>query len=460
MAELHVQKKGKKQDDSGIGSVLDFLLANARVVLGVGGAAMLGIATLAVKRLIDRAASPPEEKEAEEKLEEKSFEETWKEAVLLKASPKFSRKPNRIDLGEAISPPEPSEPVSICTEQREPADELKKLPICFTLQEQLLHYSTHRASASGSQEQLGSHLVLDIMSELQDFLRAKHPHMPFSALQLGGVFGSCLSFSCSDHCCFSLPLALEPDLWQFIPGHETILNDAQFWMVRRTDLEYAARGSSPWDRFMVGGYLSSRTIVESLHRSIMVCINWPAIGAMLDCIIQPVIAPNDLKLEVTHSKLKLIIHILPTVAMGDVMLLAHHHPNAPGENLWQQSFYKEEIRRLQELDDEDGGVRRLCFRILQEICRDNPDLSLLSAAHLRNAILHLSDSTSDWTEPQLADRFLQVIGELIGYLEEGVLPGYFNSRANLFSCLRERDIEELGFGLFQVFSEPESVLKT
>lgn len=43
-------RKGKK-DDNGIGTAIDFVLANARLVLGVGGAAMLGIATLAVKRV-------------------------------------------------------------------------------------------------------------------------------------------------------------------------------------------------------------------------------------------------------------------------------------------------------------------------------------------------------------------------------------------------------------------------
>lgn len=44
-------KRGKRQDDSGLGSVLDVLLANARLVLGVSGAAVLAIATLAVKRV-------------------------------------------------------------------------------------------------------------------------------------------------------------------------------------------------------------------------------------------------------------------------------------------------------------------------------------------------------------------------------------------------------------------------
>lgn len=49
------ERKGKK-DDNGIGTAIDFVLSNARLVLGVGGAAMLGIATLAVKRV--SACSP------------------------------------------------------------------------------------------------------------------------------------------------------------------------------------------------------------------------------------------------------------------------------------------------------------------------------------------------------------------------------------------------------------------
>lgn len=48
------QRKGKK-DDNGIGTAIDFVLSNARLVLGVGGAAMLGIATLAVKRVSEHA---------------------------------------------------------------------------------------------------------------------------------------------------------------------------------------------------------------------------------------------------------------------------------------------------------------------------------------------------------------------------------------------------------------------
>jgi len=51
MAGVNGDRKGKKGDDNGIGTAIDFMLSNAKLVLGVGGAAMLGIATLAVKRV-------------------------------------------------------------------------------------------------------------------------------------------------------------------------------------------------------------------------------------------------------------------------------------------------------------------------------------------------------------------------------------------------------------------------
>lgn len=53
MAGVNGDRKGKK-DDNGIGTAIDFMLSNAKLVLGVGGAAMLGIATLAVKRVSAR----------------------------------------------------------------------------------------------------------------------------------------------------------------------------------------------------------------------------------------------------------------------------------------------------------------------------------------------------------------------------------------------------------------------
>ncbi|XP_072273092.1 mitochondrial dynamics protein MID49, partial [Pyxicephalus adspersus] len=413
------------------------------------------------QRLIDRAASPPDEKDPELKVEQKSIEESWKEAVLLKASPKHVRKAKRADLSASLPPPEHMQttkvPEAAATQENVPND-VKKTPICFTLQEMLLEYYRTEACLPESQTEAVRQLVLDIRRELQDFLRTKHPEMPFSNLQLGGSLGDGRPVASLDHACLLLPLTLESHLWTFVPGQATILNDPQFWMIKRVNLEYTARGSSPWDRFMLGGYLSTRTIVESLHKIIVGSINWPAIGTMLDCHIKPVINSDDLKLEVTHRDFTLMIDILPTAETKDTVLLAYAPSTAPTENLWHRSFYRDETSQLQDLDNGDSGVRQKCFQILKSLCQTRCGLTQLSSTHLRHVLLHINKEPSDWTEAALSDRFMQTIEALIGFLDQGSLPCYFDNAVNLFSCLTENDIDDIGYGLFQIFSQPESLL--
>ncbi|XP_066432762.1 mitochondrial dynamics protein MID49 isoform X2 [Eleutherodactylus coqui] len=456
MAEMQLSKKGKKSDD-GIGTMVDFLLANARLVLGVGGAAMLGIATLAVKRLIDRAASPPEEK-----VEEKTIEESWKEAVLMKASPKLQRKATRSDLSSALPAPEPDPPVTdVAASSSDPPQPpaAEKTPMCLTVRETLLHYYTHKAVVPEDKTQVARQLLMDIVSELQDFLKAKHPEMPFFAMQLGGSLGNGLPVTSLDQAYVLLPLMLEPDLWTFVPGQETILNDPLFWMIKRVNLEYTARGSSLWDRYMLGGYLSTRMIMESLHKTITASINWPSIGTVLECNVWPVVAAHDLRLEVVHQDFRVTINVLPMAETKDVVLLAYPHSTAPSENLWRRSYYREEILRLQELDSNDSGIRQKCLHILRSIGHQRSGLGQLSPTHLRHVLLHVSNDSSDWSESSIADRFLQIIESLIGYLGSGTLPCYFNEEVNLFSHLTEEEIDEIGCGLYQIFSDPSSLLR-
>uniref|UniRef100_A0A2K6UL74 Mitochondrial elongation factor 2 n=1 Tax=Saimiri boliviensis boliviensis TaxID=39432 RepID=A0A2K6UL74_SAIBB len=103
MAEFS-QKRGKRRGDEGLGSVVDFLLANARLVLGVGGAAVLGIATLAVKRFIDRATSPRDEDDTKG--------DSWKELSLLKSTPHLQPRPPPAAPSQPVLPliPSPSAP--------------------------------------------------------------------------------------------------------------------------------------------------------------------------------------------------------------------------------------------------------------------------------------------------------------------------------------------------------------
>ncbi|XP_068002651.1 mitochondrial dynamics protein MID49 [Melanerpes formicivorus] len=457
MAEF-TRQRGKRQDDSGLGSVLDLLLANARLVLGVSGAAVLAIATLVVKRLIDRATSPRDD--GDPKAEQKTLEESWQDLALIKATPKPPKKQRREDLSAPLlSPARPPVPEpKVCTAPLETPQVESNPPRCLTLQEKLLsHYSSWLALSKG-QASLTPQLARSICTQLQNFLRSKCPELPFGSLFLSGPLLDGLGALSADHIHFMLPVVLEPTLWSLIPGEDTVVRNPRYWMIKRTDLEYFPRGSSPWDRFMVGQYLSSNALNESLHKMLVASINWPAIGSLLGSLIHPVVASRELKLEVKHDQAELSITLFPTVEMeGKVLLSAP--PEGLVENLWLESFARAEAWKVRELDAGDSGARQLCLRLLDGVCRTHPTLHKLSGSPLTHAVLHLSATTSDWAEESLADRFQQVLEELVGYLERGVLPSYFNPKINLLCELLEEEIDEMGFMLYRALSEPELLLK-
>ncbi|XP_044513516.1 mitochondrial dynamics protein MID49 isoform X2 [Gracilinanus agilis] len=455
MAEFS-QKRGKHRDEDPLSSAVDFLLANARLVLGVGGAAVLGIATLAVKRLIDRATSPPDKDDGKE--EQKSIEESWQELSLLKAStrrPKQRRDDLSQPLPSSAQAPHVPEPAAVTVSKLLSPN--PPPPLCLTLQERLLTYYQNHVVVSESDITLATQLAGDIAQELQSYLHVKFPELPFGDLSLSSPLHDGLEAVAADRTCLLVPLVLEPNLWNFIPGEDTIANDPYYWVIRRTELEYFPRGSSPWDRFMVGGYLSSSVILEVLRKVLVGSVNWPAIGSMMDCLIRPGVASEELLLDVQHDQLELSIAIFPTAASEERSLLAKPQEGLL-ENLWQQDFYQAETSKLQELDSADSGVRRLCLQLLQGICKHHPSLNRLGINHLAEVILHLSETETDWAEDSLADRFQQVITELIGYLEEGSLPCYFNQHINLFSSLQEWEIDDMGFALYNAVTAPELLL--
>ncbi|KAF2983596.1 hypothetical protein EK904_010296, partial [Melospiza melodia maxima] len=442
--------------------VFDVLLANARLVLGVSGAAVLAIATLAVKRvrlgwasghqkgaqeswvgpsvpqisrfapemLIDRATSPRDE--GDPKAEQKSLEDSWQDLALIKTTPKPAKKQRREDLSEPLL--SPARPV-----------------------EKLLSHSSQLAVPE-FQVSLVPQLARSICSQLQNFLRSKFPELPFGRLSLSGALLDGLEVLAADHVHLMLPLLLDSGLWSLIPGEDTVVRNPQYWMIKRIDLGYFPRGCSPWDRFMVGRYLSSSVLNETLHKLLVASINWPAIGGLLGCAIHPVVASRELKLEVKHDQVDLSITLLPVVEMEDKVLLAVP-PEGPVENLWLESFYRAEVSRLKELDAADSGARQLCLRILSGVCKRQPRLHKLGGSPLSHLILQLSDTTSDWAQESLADRFQQVLEELVASLEKGVLPCYFNPKINLFSGLLEEEIDGMGFVLYRAITEPEVLLK-
>uniref|UniRef100_G1T474 Mitochondrial elongation factor 1 n=1 Tax=Oryctolagus cuniculus TaxID=9986 RepID=G1T474_RABIT len=388
------ERKGKK-DDNGIGTAIDFVLSNARLVLGVGGAAMLGIATLAVKRMYDRAISAPTSPTRLSHSGKRSWEEpTWM------GSPRLLNRDMKTGLSrslqtlptdaaafdaDAFCPPRPK-PLA-----RKGQVDLKKSRLRMSLQEKLLSYYRNRAAIPAGEQARAKQAAVDICAELRGFLRAKLPDMPLRDMYLSGSLYDDLQVVTADHIQLIVPLVLEQNLWSCIPGEDTIMNVPGFCLVRRENPEYFPRGSSYWDRCVVGGYLSPKAVADTFEKVVAGSINWPAIGSLLDYVIRPAPPPEALTLEVQYERDKhLVIDFLPSVTLGDTVLVARPHRLAQHDNLWRLSLRPAETARLRALDQADAGCRALCLKILKAICKCTPALGHLTASQLTNVILHLA----------------------------------------------------------------------
>lgn len=454
MAEFS-QKRGKQRGDEGLGSAVDFLLANARLVLGVGGAAVLGIATLAVKRLIDRATNPRDEDDAKG--------DSWKELSLLKATPHQQPRPPPAALSQPVSPVAPtlSTPVGPThTHSQMPPEPSSPVPLCLTFQEKLLAFERDHVVIPEAHVVLAKQLAGDIALELQAYLKSKFPELPFGALVPGGPLYDGLQAGAAEHVHLLAPLALEPGLWSLVPGVDTVARDPRCWAVRRTQLEFHPRGRSPWDRFLVGGYLSSRVLLELLRKALTASVNWPAIGSLLGCLIHPNVASEELLLEVQHERLEFTVAVhmvVPGASSDDHLLLAWPLEGLAG-NLWLQDLYPVEAAKLRTLDEQDVGTRRRLLLLLCGVCRSHPALVQLGRSHLTQVVLRLCDEEVSWAEEALSERFLQALKLLVCSLEQASLPCHFNPSVNLLGSLQEEDIDDIGYVLYSGLQAPEGLL--
>ncbi|XP_055367726.1 mitochondrial dynamics protein MID49 isoform X2 [Betta splendens] len=349
--------------------------------------------------------------------------------------------------------------------QSKPEPKLKRIQLSvLTLQDRLQQFYHTRAALAPREVQRAQTLALDICTEIQGFLHNRHPDMPLGEMSLGGSLLDDLQVVSADHACLLVPLQLEASLWRLIPGEETLLTHPLHWMVRRINLEYFPKGRSYWDRYLVGGYLSSEAVVNMFSKCVLETMNWPSISSTMDCIVRPVLGGPDLILEIRPGDDKgaahcsdqpLFISMLPVLREGDVVLTAEPDLTSPWVNAWHLSLYPWETQRLAQLDSADDGCRRHTLKVLKAVCRLSPALRPLEAAPLANLILHLSDGEGDWSEVSLDVRFQQCITELIGYLEQGALHSYFKPAVNLLSSLSEDQVDQMGFMLYCAVSEPE-----
>ncbi|CAH2312277.1 mitochondrial dynamics MID51 [Pelobates cultripes] len=456
------EKKGKK-DDNGIGTAIDFVLSNARLVLGVGGAAMLGIATLAVKRMYDRAISAP----ASPSRSSQSGKRSWEEPSWLGSSTRLLNKDMKTNVSRSLQtlPTDPSvfesEPVHPKPPARKSQADLKKTRLKFSLQEKLFTYYKKHVAIPPTEQSCAKQAAIDICAELHNFIRSKFSDMPLRDMHLSGSLYDDLQVVRADHIQLMVPLSVEKNLWSCVPGEETILNLPGFCLLRRENLEYFPRGTSYWDRCVVGGYLCPKAVVATFEKVVAGSINWPAIGSMLGYVIRPVVPSDSLILEVQYEEnQRLFIDFLPLVALEDKTAVAKSHRLPRYGNMWRLSQRAAETAALIGKDQQDGGCRSLCLRILKAICRYNLPITHLTASHLTNILLHICEKESDWSQGALADRFLHALKETVSYLEMGELPSAVDPKVNLFSELTAEEVDEMGYFLYCSLTEPEVLLRT
>ncbi|EHB04424.1 Smith-Magenis syndrome chromosome region candidate gene 7 protein-like protein [Heterocephalus glaber] len=244
-------------------------------------------------------------------------------------------------------------------------------------------------------------------------------------------------------------------------GQDTIVNVPGFFLVHHENPEYFPCGSSYWDRCVVGGYLSPKTVADTFEKVVAGSISWPAIGSLLDYVIRPALPPEALMLEAQYEPdSHLVIDFLPSVTLDDTVLVTRPHQLAQYDNLWWLSLHPAESARLWALDQADLGCQYLCLKILKAICKSTPALGHLTASQLTNVNLHLAQEEADWSPYVLADHFLPDLRGLICYLEAGVLPSALNPKVNLLAELTPEEIDELGYTLYCSLSEPRVLLQT
>ncbi|CAF98153.1 unnamed protein product [Tetraodon nigroviridis] len=200
----------RRRGEDGVATVINFLLSNARLVLGVGGAAILGIATLAVKR-VERAGRAADDEKVEQKI-----------SGLVSASPPLTQKGREGARINRVAKTTKQQKADLCQPPRSSLEtqpnsdpKPKKLQLCvLTLQERLQQFYHSRAALAPHEVQRAQALALDICTEVQGFLHRRHPDMPLGEMSIGGSLLDNLQVVCADHACLLVPLELEASLWR------------------------------------------------------------------------------------------------------------------------------------------------------------------------------------------------------------------------------------------------------
>ncbi len=240
-------------------------------------------------------------------------------------------------------------------------------------------------------------------------------------------------------------LPLDPHIWSLADAGPTLLAAHGYHMVKRTNLDYFSRGATAYDKYLVGDYLSPSKIKLALM-DVVNRINW---GSKFK--VQPSVVGSEAKVQVFYGraepKKRLEVNFVPTVQFNGTSATATCHPQAESltsyKNLWQDCYTQEDVRRLNSpTASSEEGCQLMCLQLLKAVKMTHPaQLGVLSNSSLKTTVLQAMDQeTGDWTQGSLAERFMDCIRALEGFLRVGYMPHHINSKLNLLDGLNPMDL--------------------
>lgn len=244
-----------------------------------------------------------------------------------------------------------------------------------------------------------------------------------------------------------LQLRLDSSQWELIDGKDTLLDSPGYALVKRSNQEFFKVGSVPWDRFLVGYYLSPQKILQYFQALLQRSVG----PGKKRFTIEPSVKENSLSVTVIYgSDQKLRLNIIPMVKIGDITMAGRLHPKFAlfgmdgYKNLWRRSYVEEEEAMMKSLTSQNG-CQKDCLRILKAISMNDygSPLHLVEPYVFKTILFHLSQIEENWDKQVLAERVIDMFMVLDRFLDQRKLPNYFNADVNLFESYTDIYLREL-----------------
>ncbi|XP_022093658.1 mitochondrial dynamics protein MID49-like [Acanthaster planci] len=408
--EVEKANKKQEQDEAAGDKVGSWLWSGVKVGAALKVGAMLGVTTLgatalgavavgayAALKIVGSIESPEEEEDCRGDVKEGDAEKKDKEYL-----------------------PSPEQAPSDC-------DSGTKREFSSNLVEDLNEYYRSVIRSSSAKRMAIRDLVEKARQPLSMFLVKNHGSLVEG--ELVPAASDRLITKHQDERTLFLPLTVDCRMWEICDAGESVLEMRGFFCVRRINLDDFSIGTSPWDPFLSGSYLNPELLQRFLKKKIQLSLDEEKVlgldydvkwnGSSIELIIEnPVKGYADM----------LCIKIIPCmkVEKGEktITVIAQSGTpyqesaalsSIPQENLWLHSLEEEAVLEMESLD-EDGGCRKKCLLILKSLLSTEPSMKMLTLYHLLTVLLEVCEEETEWEEEMLAERFLDLLKALEGYL--------------------------------------------